>query len=76
MAGEPVSISRYLLVSGSMQEELMKDPFRAKGFRVEIDLLFRFAVRLTNVLFGIQFGTDTHPTRMRFGQRTNRGTST
>lgn len=42
-----------------LQEGLVKDPFRAKGFGAEIDLGLRSAVRLTNVPFGIQFGTDT-----------------
>jgi len=42
-----------------MQEEQVMDPFRAEGFRAEMDLLFRFVVRLTNVHFGIQFRTET-----------------
>lgn len=42
-----------------LQEELVKDLFRAKGFGAEIDLRLRSAVRLTNVPFRIQFGSDT-----------------
>jgi len=77
MAGEHVEI---FLVSRVMQE-LVKDPFRAEGFRGEMDLLFRFVVRLKNTRFGIQLGyllpelTSLAHLWMWFGQRTNPRTS-
>jgi hypothetical protein len=83
--GWPVNMSRYFLVSGSM-EELVKDPFRAEGFRVGSELRWICSSGLSSAS-GIRSSeyslrcilpelTSLAHLRMWFGERTNTRTST